>query len=108
MSNKKNINNPKKVSIFLPKILKKINKNRGSNFLELKMNWDKIVGKEISKDCFVSSLIKRNQENVLTIISNKASILELSYSSEVIKKKINDFFLAKVVDVIKFKKSLQI
>ena len=107
MSSKRNINKPKKVSTLLPQILKKVNKNDNKNLLEIKMNWTKIVGDEFSKTCFVHSLKKVNNNNVLTIISNEARIFELSYSSQVIKEKINGFFLRQVVDIIKFKKSLQ-
>jgi len=78
MSAKRNINNLKKVSTILPQIFKKINKKGNSQLLEIKMNWTSIMGKEYSEKCYVSSL-----------------------------KKINGFFLRKVVDIIKFKKLLQ-
>ena len=107
MSEKKNINNLKKVSIILPQIFKKINKNGNSHLLEIKMNWSSIIGKEYAEKCYVSSLKKVNKKNVLTIGCSDASLFELSYSAAEIKEKINGFFLRKVVDIIKFKKLLQ-
>ena len=107
MSAKRNINNLKKVSTILPQIFKKINKNGNSQLLEIKMNWTSIVGKEYSEKCHASSLKTINKKNVLTIYCNEASLFELSYSTEKIKEKINSFFLRDVVDIIKYKKSLQ-
>ena len=107
MSAKRNINNLKKVSTILPQIFKKINKKGNSQLLEIKMNWTSIMGKEYAERCYVSSLKKINQKNVLTICCSDASLFELSYSTIEIKEKINGFFLRKVVDIIKFKKLLQ-
>ena len=107
MSEKKNINNLKKVSIILPQIFKKINKNGNSHLLEIKMNWSSIIGKEYAEKCHVSSLKKINQKNVLTICCSDASLFELSYSTVEVREKINGFFLRNVVDIIKFKKLLQ-
>lgn len=108
MNTKKNINKPRKVSTFLPKILDKFNKKKGSKILELKMNWKQIVGDDLSNKCTVYSLKKINNQNVLTIVSDSAEILEVSYSAENIKEKINKFFFSEFISVIKFKKSLQI
>ena len=52
------------------------------------MNWEKILGDELSKDIFVESIRKVNNQNTLIIISNKISLLEISFSSEIIKKKL--------------------
>ena len=108
MSTKRNINNLKKVSTILPQIFKKINKNGNSQLLEIKMNWTSIVGRKYAKKCHVLSLKKINKKNVLTIGCSNASLFELSYSTVEIKEKINHFFLRNVVDIIKYKKSLQI
>ena len=107
MSAKRNINNLKKVSTILPQIFKKINKKGNSQLLEIKMNWTSIIGKEYAKRCHVSSLKKINQKNVLTVCCSDASLFELSYSTVKTKEKINSFFLRNVVDIIKYKKSLQ-
>ena len=96
-----------KVSTLLPNILKPTRKQNGSKLLELKMNWEKILGKNLAQKCFAYSIRKINDKNVLTLISNKNDLLEISYSSEDIKEKINSFFLKNFVDDIKFKKSLQ-
>ncbi len=74
----------------------------------MKMNWKKIVGENYFQKCYVSSLKKINSQKVLTIVADNCDIFELSYSSVSIKEKINSYFLRKVVDKIKFKKSLQI
>ena len=107
MSAKRNINNLKKVSTILPQIFKKINKKGNPELLEIKMNWTSIMGKEYSDKCHASSLKKINNKNVLTISCCDASLFELSYSTVEIKEKINGFFSRNVVDIIKYKKSLQ-
>ena len=71
------------------------------------MNWTSIIGKEYAEKCHVSSLMKINQKNVLTICCSDASLFELSYSTVEVREKINGFFLRNVVDIIKFKKLLQ-
>ena len=96
---------PQKISSFIPKIFKSFKKN--SNLLELRANWEKIVGKNFSDRCHVYSLKKINTKNVLTIESIESDLFELSYSSENLKKKINKFYSREFIDVIKFKKSLQ-
>jgi len=107
MVNKKYTNKPVKISTLLPNILKGAKKKNGSILLEIKINWEEIVGKEFSKKCFVSNLQKVNEKRILTIISDDTNLLELSYSSEKIKDKINNFFVDKKIDDIKFKKSFQ-
>tara|TARA_B100000530_G_scaffold296683_1_gene215627 strand:- start:189 stop:524 length:336 start_codon:yes stop_codon:yes gene_type:complete len=96
---------PKKISSLIPKIFKSFSKD--SKLLELKANWDDVVGKQYSSRCYIHSLRKINKKNILTIESNASDLLELSYSSESLKKKINAYFSKEFVDVIKFKKSLQ-
>ena len=108
MVNKKYTNKPVKVSTLLPNILKATKRKNGSILLEIKIHWKNIVGKEISDKCFVSNLQKINRKNILTIISSDANLLELSYSSEEIKNKINNFFIDNKIDDIKFKKSFQL
>ena len=49
MITKRNINNLKKVSTILPQIFKKINKKGNSQLLEIKMNWQSIMGKEYAE-----------------------------------------------------------
>ena len=97
-----------KISTLLPKVLKnlkKTNKN-SSKLLELKMKWDDIIGDKISKDIFADSIKKLNNKNVLIIISKRPNLLEISYSSEMIKDKINKHFNECLIDNIKFKRSL--
>lgn len=97
-----------KISTLLPKVLKnlkKTNKN-SSKLLELKMKWKDIINNKISEDIFVDSIKKLNNKNVLIIISKKPNLLEISYSSEMIKDKINKHFNECFIDNIKFKRSL--
>ena len=70
------------------------------------MKWDDIIGDKISKDIFVESIKKLNNKNVLIIISKKPNLLEISYSSEMIKDKIYIHFNGCFIDGIKFKRSL--
>ena len=97
---------PKKISSIIPKIIGSSKKN--NKFIELKANWEKVVGKEYSKKCYISNLREINKKKVLTIISCESDLLELSYSSERIKNKINAFYSYDFIDIIKFKKSLQL
>ena len=97
-----------KISTLLPKVLKnlkKTNKN-SSKLLELKMKWKDIIGDRLSEDIFVDSIKKLNNKNVLIIISKKPNLVEISYSSEMIKDKINKHFNECFIDNIKFKRSL--
>ena len=96
----------KKISSLIPKIFKSLKKN--ADLLELKANWEEVVGKKFSSRCYVYSLKKINKKNILTIQSAENDLLELSYSSEILKKKINAFYSKEFINVIKFKKSLQI
>ena len=89
MPNKRNYTkSPVNISTLLPNILKPLRKKNGSRLLELKMNWEKILGKNLAKKCFVHSIRKINDKNILTLISNQNDLLEISYSSEEIKHKI--------------------
>ena len=97
-----------KISTLLPKVLKnlkKTNKN-SSKLLELKMKWKDIIDDNLSEDIFVDSIKKLNNKNVLIIISKKPNLVEISYSSEMIKDKINKHFNECFIDNIKFKRSL--
>ena len=60
--------------------------------------------KKLFSRCYVYSLKKINKKNILIIQSTETDLLELSYSSESLKKKINTFYSTEFIDVIKFKK----
>ena len=79
----------KKISSLIPKIFKSLKKN--ADLLELKANWEEVVGKKFSSRCYVYSLKKINKKNILTIQSAENDLLELSYSSEILKKKLMRF-----------------
>ena len=99
--------NPVRISTLLPKVFKPLRKKHGGVLLEIKFNWEKILDSELSSICFANSLKKINDKNILIITSDKNNILELSYSSDKIKEKINNFFNSPIIDQIKFKKFLQ-
>ncbi|MEE2694941.1 MAG: DciA family protein [Pseudomonadota bacterium] len=107
MSHRNYTKYPVKISTLLPKVLKPLRKTNSSLLLELKMNWEKIIGSKISEICFVSTIKKINKKNILIVVSDSNKILELSYSSNEIKNKVNSFFNSNFIDEIKFKKSLQ-
>ena len=107
MSKKSNIKTPLRVSNILPKVFKKLKKNNGTLLFEIKMNWGKIVKQKYCDICFVSSLKYINNKNILTVVSNNRNILELSFSSNEIKERINNYYNSPVIDEIKFKKVLQ-
>ena len=107
MNRKNNIKNPVKISTLLPKVFKPLKKKNDGMLLEIKLNWERILEPRLSSCCFASSLKKINKTKILIISTKKRNILELSYSSNEIKKKINEFFKTTVINEIKFKKSLQ-
>ena len=107
-NNKNYIKSPVKVSTLIPKILKPTKTKIGSKALELKLNWEKILGKKYSEKCFVLSIKKINKKNVLIVASEENNLLEISYLSEIIKTKINNFFLNYTIHEVKFKRSLQV
>ena len=107
MKHRNYIKNPVKISTLLPKVLKPLKNRDGVILLEIKLNWKEIIGSKLSSLCFASSLNTINNKNILIIVSEKKNILEISYSSEEIKEKINSFFNGTIIHQIKFKKVLQ-
>ena len=107
MKHRNYIKNPVKISTLLPKVFKTIRNKNDGLLLEIKLNWKKIVGPELYPNCFVSSLKRVNKKTILIVVSEQRIIHELSYSSNEIKKNVNKFFQANVVNEIKFKKSFQ-
>ena len=106
--NKKNyINRPIRVSSLITKIFKPLKKKYNPVVLEIKANWFKIVGPEIAEKCEISNLKVVNNKKVLLIKSDHSNLFELSYSSETILRKINEFNPAFKINSLKFKKFLQ-
>tara|TARA_B100001029_G_scaffold169034_1_gene163584 strand:+ start:474 stop:800 length:327 start_codon:yes stop_codon:yes gene_type:complete len=101
------IKSPQKVSTFIPKILKPFRNKLGAQALELRTHWEKIVGKRIAEKCDVCGLKRFNNKNVLILVSNENNLVELSYSNNLIMKKIYAFNRDFKIEEIKFKKSLQ-
>ncbi len=107
MNVKNYIKSPYRVSRLIPKILNPLKKKLGGKAILIKSEWKKIVGEEISEKCYVESIKKFNNKNILTLVSDDSSVLELSYSSEYIKDKINNFNPDFNINEIKFKKIFQ-
>ena len=107
MKHRNYIKNPVKISTLLQKVFKTIRNKNDGLLLEIKLNWKKIVGPKLYSNCFVSSLKIVNKKTILIVVSEKRIIHELSYSSNEIKKNVNKFFQANIVNEIKFKKAFQ-
>tara|TARA_B100001121_G_C18484569_1_gene524230 strand:- start:267 stop:593 length:327 start_codon:yes stop_codon:yes gene_type:complete len=101
------IKSPQKVSTFIPKILKPFRNKIGIKALELRTNWEKIVGKEIAEKCDVCGLKTFNNKKILILVSDENNLVELSYSSNLILERIHGFNSEFKIEGIKFKKSLQ-
>lgn len=97
---------PTSISALLPEVLKPITKKFSSNLLEIQLNWHKISGDDLSKITKPSKIYKVNNKNILEILVYKNYTLEISYSSDEIKKKINNFYKFEYLAGIKIKKSL--
>ena len=107
MTKKNYTNRPARVSSLIPKIFQPLKKKNNPVILEIKANWIEIVGPEIAGKCEISSLKTINNKKELLIISNNPRLLELSYSSEMILRKINEFNPTFKISSLKFKKFLQ-
>jgi hypothetical protein len=79
---------PTSISAILPEVLKPITKKFSSNLLEIQLNWHKISGDDLSKITKPSKIYKVNNKNILEILVYKNYTLEISYSSDEIKKKL--------------------
>ena len=99
--------NPLSISALLPGVLKPITKKISSNILEIKSNWEEILGSDLSKHTHPSKIYQMNNKNVLEIIVNSNNALEISHNSYRIQKKINNFFQFDYINLVKFKKEMK-
>ena len=104
---KKRKKDPLSISALLPRVLKPITKKISSNILEIKSNWEEILGSELSKNTHPSKIYQMNNKNVLEIIVNSNNALEISHNSYRIQKKINNFFQFDSINLVKFKKEMK-
>ena len=104
---RKHKKDPLSISALLPEVLKPITRKTSSNILEIKNNWEEILGTELSKDTHPSKIYQMNNKNILEIIVNSNNALEISYNSYRIQKKINNFFQFDYINYVKFRKELK-
>tara|TARA_Y100000992_G_scaffold235362_1_gene166222 strand:+ start:674 stop:1162 length:489 start_codon:yes stop_codon:yes gene_type:complete len=110
---KKNNNNKTKnytqglrpFSTVVPMELKKILRKSGYNFTNIVDNWHKIVGREVSENCYPISIKSNKKMNngqiTLNVMHGKE--LEVEYKKKFIIDKINSFFGYNCISDIKSK-----
>ena len=113
MHNKKNNTNKTKsfiqglrpFSSSLPQGLKKILRKGGYNFSSIVDNWSKVVGQNISSNCYPSSIKMGKEMNNGTLVVNviHGNELEVEYKKKEIIEKINSFFGYRLINKIKLK-----
>ena len=89
----------------LPQSLKKILKKSGYNFSNIVDNWDKMVGKDLSKSCYPIKIKMGKEMNNGTLILNviHGNQLTVEYGKQDIMDKINSFFGFKCIKEVKLK-----
>ncbi len=92
-------------SSSLPHGLKKILRKRGYNFSSIVDNWSKVVGQNISSNCYPSSIKMGKEMNNGTLVINviHGNELEVEYKKKEIIEKINSFFGCRLINQIKLK-----
>tara|TARA_B100002052_G_C15854051_1_gene586564 strand:+ start:1019 stop:1513 length:495 start_codon:yes stop_codon:yes gene_type:complete len=113
MHNKKNNTNKttnfiqglRPFSSSLPQGLKKILRKGGYNFSSIVDNWSKVVGQNISSNCYPSSIKMGKEMNNGTLVVNviHGNELEVEYKKKEIIEKINSFFGYRLINKIKLK-----
>ncbi len=113
MHNKKSNNNKSRnfiqglrpLSSSLPHGLKKIIKKKGYNFSNIVDNWTKMVGDRIAEASYPRAVRVGKELNngilILNVIHGKE--LEIEYSKQEIKEKINGFFGYNYIEKIQLK-----
>ena len=89
----------------LPQSLKKILKKSGYNFSNIVDNWDKMVGKDLSKSCYPIKIKMGKEMNNGTLILNviHGNEITVEYGKQEIIDKINSFFGFKCIREVKLK-----
>ena len=89
----------------LPQSLKKILKKSGYNFSNIVDNWDKMVGKDLSKSCYPIKIKMGKEMNNGTLILNviHGNQITVEYGKQEIIDKINSFFGFKCIKQVKLK-----
>jgi len=112
MHNKKNNNKSntfiqglRPFSKSIPQNLKRLLKKGSYNFSNIVDNWAKMVGKDISKMCYPSTIKMSKEMNNGTLILNviHGNELVVEYGRQEIIDKINSFFGFKCIKQVKLK-----
>ena len=112
MHNKKNNNKSntfiqglRPFSKSIPQNLKRLLKKGSYNFSNIVDNWAKMVGKDISKMCYPSTIKMGKEMNNWTLILNviHGNELVVEYGRQEIIDKINSFFGFKCIKQVKLK-----
>ena len=106
-SNKSNtfIQGLRPFSRSLPRGLKKLLKKGSYNFSNIVDNWAKVVGKDLSRTCYPSTVKMGKEMNNGTLILNviHGNELTVEYGKQEIMDKINSFFGFKCIKEVKLK-----
>ena len=106
-SNKSNtfIQGLRPFSRSIPQGLKKLLKKGSYNFSNIIDNWSKMVGKDISKSCYPSTIKMNKEMNNGTLVLNviHGNELTVEYGKQEIIDKINSFFGFKCIKEVKLK-----
>ena len=89
----------------IPQGLKKLLKKGSYNFSNIIDNWSKMVGKDISKSCYPSTIKMNKEMNNGTLVLNviHGNELTVEYGKQEIIDKINSFFGFKCIKEVKLK-----
>ena len=89
----------------LPRGLKKLLKKGSYNFSNIVDNWAKVVGKDLSRTCYPSTIKMGKEMNNGTLILSviHGNELDVEYGKQEIMDKINSFFGFKCIKEVKLK-----
>ena len=89
----------------IPQGLKKLLKKGSYNFSNIIDNWSKMVGKDISKSCYPSTIKMNKEMNNGTLVLNviHGNELTVEYGKQEIIDKINSFFGFKCIKEVKLR-----
>jgi len=89
----------------LPQGLKKLLKKGSYNFSNIVDNWAKMIGKDLSSECYPSTIKMGKEMNNGTLVLNviHGNELTVEYRKQEIMDKINSFFGFKCIKEVKLK-----
>jgi len=89
----------------LPRGIKGILKKNGYNYSEIISKWSLLVGKDISNFCYPKSIKMKQagKSGTLVLMVERGNEINVEYSKEEIKNKINSYFGYKLINEIYLK-----